>query len=221
MKMTKGPLSNAYKRQYILQRSKPNYTKDEIKNYIKEKFKFYDFLPGCEVGDYTYGLPEIFWYGECANLIIGKFCSIAKDVNIFLGGEHHLDFVTSYPFSVYPFDWLSIKNIKKLDFRPSKGNVEIGNDVWIGSSATILSGVKIGDGAVIGAHALVCKDVAPYTIYGGNPARFLKNRFNQKHIDELLKIKWWDWPKEKIDTAIPYLLSNDIEKFINISNGEL
>lgn len=163
------------------------------------------------IGEYTYGNPEIKTYNreeKTGNLTIGKFCSIAENVTIMLGGEHEMEKVTTYPFFLY---WPEAKGLG--DYK-TKGDVVIGNDVWIGRGATILSGVWIGDGAVIGAEAVVASDVEPYSIVVGNPARCVKYRFLWSQIGELLKIKWWDWSKEKIIEALPLICSTNIDGFI-------
>lgn len=142
-------------------------------------------------------------------LRIGKFCSIASGVTIILGGEHRPDWVTTYPFSII---------FKKFSDLPgaatTKGDVIIGNDVWIGMDALILSGVTVGDGAVIGAGSVVARDVEPYAIVAGNPARLIRKRFDQAIINKLLEIKWWDWTTERITENMPLLLSNKINEFI-------
>jgi acetyltransferase-like isoleucine patch superfamily enzyme len=139
-------------------------------------------------------------------LKVGSFCSIGGDVTIFLGGNHRVDWITTYPFSVFR------ECAKGIPGHPhSKGDVVIGNDVWIGSGATVLSGLSIGDGAVIGACAVVTKNVPDYAIVGGNPGRVLKMRFSQKEIEILQKLRWWEWPDETIDRAMPILLSGNID----------
>lgn len=145
----------------------------------------------------TYGKPKVLFESK-ADLKIGKFCSISDEVTIFLGGEHEINTISSYPFS--------LKN------HYSKGDVTIGNDVWIGQSTIILSGVTIGDGAIIGANSLVTKDVKPYAVVGGNPAKLIKYRFDDDTIDKLLKIKWWDWSIDKIIHNRHLLNSDDFEK---------
>ena len=168
-----------------------------------------------QIGEGTYGSPRILSWDQNTTLLIGRYCSIAEDVTIFLGGEHRTDWVTTYPFSVlYNHDC-------KIEGHPtSRGNVVIGNDVWIGWGATILSGVTIGDGAVIGAHSLVTKDVPPYTIVGGNPAQFIRERFPEAVRQSLVEIAWWNWSDDKIRAAWPLLLSSEVQEFIACYKGE-
>lgn len=182
------------------------YTKNKLKKYVSSGL--------AEIGDYSYGCPNILHYGEEARLIIGKYCSIASDVNIFLGGNHRSDWVTTYPFSAMElYDiWPEAKNIK--GHPATKGNVEIGNDVWIGHGAVILSGIKIGNGAIIAAGAVVTKNVRPYAIVAGNPAREVKMRFNDEIINKLLEIKWWNWSEEKIRKNLDILCSSNLDKLI-------
>lgn len=163
-----------------------------------------------DIGKWTYGEPTILSWGEGATFRIGRYCSIARDVTIVLGGEHRHDWVTTYPFTEV------FKQAKHIQGHPrTKGDVVIENDVWIGHEAMILSGVTIGNGAVVGARSLVSKDVPPYAIVAGNPAALKKFRFELEEIDALLKIRWWDWPEEQIVNALPDLLSTDISRFIN------
>jgi virginiamycin A acetyltransferase len=162
-----------------------------------------------EIGDWTYGAPEVYTWGEGTVLNIGKFCSIAQKVTILLGGEHNVDWVTTYPFNP-----LFLQALVYGGHPKSKGNVTIGNDVWIGTDSFILSGVTIGNGAVIAARSTVVKDVPPYAIVGGNPAKLIRYRFVQAVIDELQLIAWWNWPLQEIVDALPMLLSRNIEEFI-------
>ncbi len=162
-----------------------------------------------EVGDYSYGTPSVWHWGEGAKLKIGKFCSFAWDINIFLGGEHRPDWISQYPFSAFFTEAYNIKG-----HPTTKGNIVIGNDVWVGFNATILSGVVIGDGAVIGAGAVVSKDVEPYSIVIGNPAREVKKRFSPDVIKKLLEIRWWDWDIEKIKKNVELLYSNNLDEFL-------
>jgi len=157
-----------------------------------------------EIGDFTYGFPIVRSWGEKnARLKIGKFCSIGEHVQIYLGGNHRTDWITTYPFNVLLKDqYPGIDG----EVAATKGNVIIGNDVWIANDALILSGVTIGDGAVIAAGAVVTKDVMPYEIVGGAPARALKTRWSACSV---FKLHWWDWPLEKLAEAIPFLCNKD------------
>lgn len=143
-------------------------------------------------------------------LIIGKFCSIACGAKfLFNSANHTLSSLSTYPFPIFFEEWdLEIKDITKA--WDNKGDIVIGNDVWIGYEGVILAGVTIGDGAVIGTRAVVTKDVPPYTIVGGIPAKPIKKRFPQETIDALLKIKWWDWDKKHIAQQISHLQSGNI-----------
>lgn len=165
-----------------------------------------------QIGDFTYGNPKILSWGEGNYLKIGKYCSFANNVTIFMGGEHRVDWVTTYPFSAIDQKFSSIKGHPK-----TKGDIVIGNDVWIGANATIMSGVIIGDGAVIAAGSLVVKDVQPYEIVGGNPAYHIRFRFSQEIIENLLKIAWWNFEQKEIASLTPFLLSDDIRTFIEKS----
>ena len=142
---------------------------------------------------------------------IGNFCSIADGVTIYAGAEHHYDWVSSYCFS---------EKFQCIECSHSKGKVTIGNDVWIADGALILSGVTIGDGAVIGARAVVTKNVAPYEIVGGNPARHIRFRFSPEQIESLLIIKWWDWDIEKIKENFDLILNPNINDFIQKHRGK-
>ena len=149
-------------------------------------------------------------------LIIGKFCSIACGTKfMFTSGNHSLKSLSTYTFPIFFDEWnLDTKNITSA--WDNKGDIVIGNDVWIGYEAVIMPGVKIGDGAIVGTRAVVTKDVPPYTIVGGVPARPIRKRFDDETIDKLLKIKWWDWDKEKIEKNISAIQSGEIDKLLKI-----
>jgi acetyltransferase-like isoleucine patch superfamily enzyme len=167
---------------------------------------------GFKIGDKSYGNPKILFSNNETTLEIGKFVSIADDVVIMLGGEHRTDWVTTYPLNEYFKKWTSIKG-----HPATKGNVIIGNDVWIGREALILSGVTIGDGAVIGAKALVTKDVMPYSIVAGNPAKHIRYRFDADIVAKLTELKWWNWSDSIICKSTPFLLSNDMNSLLEFS----
>ena len=186
-----------------------------LKNIIKN--------PNIIVGDYTYyddfenvenfekNVKYLFdFVGD--NLIIGKFCMIASNVKFIMNGANHLtDALSTYPFAVFRNGWEGAMDGKNY---PNKGDINIGNDVWIGYNATIMAGVTIGDGAIIATNSTVTKDVEPYTIVGGNPAKEIKKRFSEDVVLKLLELKWWNWSIEKITKNIQNLTDNKIEKLI-------
>lgn len=145
-------------------------------------------------------------FGEVDKLIIGKFCSIASGACFMLAGNqgHRMDWISTYPFSAEEFG-----DGVKSGFERA-GDTVIGNDVWIGSEAMIMPGVTIGDGAVIGARAVISKDVAPYSVMVGSN-KLVKQRFDDEAVAKLLAMKWWDWPLEKLKSAMPILCSGDID----------
>lgn len=157
------------------------------------------------IGRYTYGIENlsIHQWGEGAQLQIGSFCSLAKNINIFLGGNHRADWISTFPFGhIYQNE---LGGVDITGHPATRGDVIIGHDVWIATGATIMSGVHIGDGAIIGANAHVVKDVAPYHIIGGNPAQSIKPRFNEEIIELLLQLKWWELPIDTIKQIAPTL----------------
>lgn len=186
---------------------------EQIKNMIYNRDQVQYILPNVSAGAFTYGIPIIRIYRPEEQIIIGKFCSIADNVTIFGGGEHRTDWGTTFPFNnIFP----DFPNIKAHP--ASKGKVVIGNDVWLASGCKIMSGVTIGDGAVVAANALVAKDVPPYAIVGGNPAKVIKYRFDDDLIKRFLEIKWWDWEYQDIYYAVPLLQSNCYEELFEYYN---
>ncbi|AQS06219.1 CatB-related O-acetyltransferase [Clostridium beijerinckii] len=184
-------------------------------------------MANIKVGDYTiyndfYNDPREFEKNNVLyqypinndKLIIGKFCSIAcKAKFLMTSGNHTMRSLSTYTFPIFYDEWgLDVSLI--TDAWDNKGDIVIGNDVWIGYDAIIMSGVKIGDGVIIGTRAIVTNDVPPYTIVGGIPAKVIKKRFGDDIILKLLKIKWWDWPYEKIKANIKYIQSGDIDKLM-------
>ena len=169
-------------------------------------------------GKHTYGTPNIYWTNENAKLEVGNFCSIASNVNIYLGGNHRTDWVTTYPFGHIHNNIFN--NFNGQGHPTTKGDVIIGNDVWIGSNVVIMSGVTIGNGVVIANNSHVVKNVESYGLVGGNPAKLIKYRFTQEQIEKLLEIKWWYLDDEKINKFTPLLCNNNIDEFINSATGD-
>ena len=171
------------------------------------------------VGDYTYydDFEDVYNFEKNVKyhfdfvgdkLIIGKFCQIASGVTFIMNGANHLqDSISTFPFAIFGEDWQEAMKGKSY---PTKGDTEIGSDVWIGFDATIMPGVKIGDGAIIGSKSIVTKDVEPYSIVGGNPAKLIRKRFSEEKVETLLEMKWWDWPVEKITANLGKLTSQYI-----------
>lgn len=185
--------------------------------------------PNIEIGDYTMYNDFVNDPGEFEKnnvlyhypinhdkLIIGKFCSIACGVKfLFNSANHTLASLSTYPFPLFFEEWgLEKQNV--AESWDNKGGIIIGNDVWIGFEAVILAGVTIGDGAIIGTQAVVTKDVPPYTIAGGIPAKPIKKRFDEDTISDLLHIKWWNWPKEKISQHIGAIRSGCIKELMEV-----
>lgn len=147
-------------------------------------------------------------------LIIGKFCSIACGAKfIFNSANHTLKSLSNYTFPLFYDEW-GLDKANVTDAWDNKGDIVIGNDVWIGCDAIIMAGVHIGDGAIIGIRAVVTKDVPPYTIVGGVPAKEIRKRFDEETILKLQKLKWWDWEIERIRESIPYITNSNIDKFL-------
>lgn len=173
--------------------------------------------PQIIVGDYTYYDDPVDVYNFEKNvlylfdfsedkLIIGKFCQIATGVRFIMNGANHpMNGLSTYPFKVFGQSWSGVS----MDIR-SKGDIIIGNDVWIGNSVTIMQGVNIGDGAIIGTNALVTKDVEPYSVVGGNPARVIRKRFDEETIRFLLELAWWNWPVERISEYAQCITTGDL-----------
>ena len=147
-------------------------------------------------------------------LIIGRFCSIACGAKfLFTSANHTMRSLSTYPFPIFFEEWgLDAKNIASA--WDNKGDIVVGNDVWIGFEAVILSGVTIGDGAIIGARAVVTRDVPPYTIVGGVPAKPIRKRFDEETIAQLERMRWWDWPHERIKRNIAAIQAGDIDKLV-------
>ena len=148
-------------------------------------------------------------------LVVGNFCSIAVNVKIYLGGNHRIDWVTTYPFG--HINQSTFNSFNGVGHPSTKGDVIIGNDVWIGNNVTIMSGVTIGDGVIIANNSHVIKNIEPYSLVGGNPAKLINYRFTAEQIEKLLQIKWWYLDDKKINKFTPLLCNNNIDKFIKFA----
>lgn len=148
-------------------------------------------------------------------LIIGKFCAIAKGVEFIMNGANHrMNSISTYPFNIMGGGWE--KSTPTLDELPLKGDTVVGNDVWIGQNVTVLPGVHIGNGAIIGANSVVASDIPPYCVAVGNPCKVIKKRFDDSLIEYLLNLKWWDWDAEKIFKNLEALTNADLSKIEKI-----
>ena len=180
--------------------------------------------PSIEVGDYTiyndfisdprqFERNNVLYHYPINHerLIIGKFCSIACGVKfLFNCANHTLKSLSTYTFSLFYEDW-ELEKSNVASAWDNKGDIVIGNDVWIGFEAVILAGVKIGDGAIIGTRAVVTKDVPPYSIVGGIPAKVIRKRYSPDIIEQLLSHRWWDWTKDRIKRNLPFIMAGNIE----------
>lgn len=183
-----------------------------LKNHIKASNIF--------VGDYTYfddrryGPQRFEEYNVLYNydfskvkLVIGKFCALSAETRFIMTGDHKLDAFSTYPFPIFGHGWEHAYDIRDL---PVKGDIIVGNDVWFGYDSLIMNGVTIGDGAIIAARATVVKNVPPYSIVAGNPAKMVKWRFPESTIEKLLEISWWNWPIAKIHRNLKAISSPDL-----------
>jgi virginiamycin A acetyltransferase len=176
--------------------------------------------PQIEIGDYTYYdnpdghehfLKDVLYLFDFVGdkLILGKFCAIARGVRLLMnGGNHATDGLSTYPFFIFANGW---EDARRPSF-PYKGDTVIGHDVWLGYDATLLPGVQVGSGAIIGAGSVVTKDVRPYAIVAGNPAREVRRRFDDATIDHLLTLAWWDWPADKITRNLKAITAGNFDE---------
>ena len=203
-----------------------NYFENEFSSELLSKTVTH---PNISVGAFSYysGYHHMHSFEDCVRyldkkskdvdkLIIGKYCSIGSGAVFMMAGNqgHRMDWVSTFPFYFQANIFKSSNNAYK-----KCGDTVIGDDVWIGSEAMIMAGVHIGSGAVIAARSVVTKDVAPYTIVGGNPAKVIKERFDAETIEKLLTLKWWDWTESKVKAAMPLICSEDIQSLLTL-NGD-
>jgi len=185
------------------------FQKKQLEEPENSQQKFKKKFPKYKYGVGTYGVPDIYDWNEGSTLSIGSYCSISKNVEIYLGGHHRTDWISSYPFPAFHKLKSEITN-----YGGTNGDIKIGSDVWICANVTILSGVSIGDGAVIANGSIVTKNVSSYEIVGGNPAKHIRYRFNHDIIDELKQIKWWTWDEKEILENIHIICSQNIQELI-------
>ena len=193
---------NKFKKKKIY---KNYFLKDNLKDEIKSDL--------AEIGKWSYGKPRIFRWDWKSKIIIGNFCSLGPDIDFYVGGNHRHDWISTSPLPASQFETAFKKAQEVKNFNKSNGDIEIGHDVWIGGRTIILSGVKIGTGAVIAAGSVVVNDVEAYTISGGNPNKQIRKRFDDSTINKLLESKWWNLNDEQIDNLSFYLLSNNFNDF--------
>lgn len=185
-----------------------------LKNFVKS--------PNILVGDYTYfddprnGPKNFEKYNVLYNydfskvkLVIGKFCAIAAETRFIMTGDHKLDAISTYPFPIFEQGWEHAFKVADL---PVKGDIIVGNDVWFGYGCLVKNGVKIGSGAIIAAGAVVVKDIPPYSIAAGNPAKVVKKRFDDETIERLLKLAWWDWDIKKITKNLHLICNLNVDE---------
>ena len=185
---------------------------DNLKNEISQNLAV--------VGKWSYGNPKIYRWNWKNKIFIGNFCSLGPEIKIIIGGNHRTDWVSTSPLPADTFNFndtfLNAQKIKNFNY--SKGDLHIENDVWIGAFSIIFSGVRLGNGSVVAAGSVVTKDVEPYTVVGGNPAKFIKKRFTSKQINFLNSSKWWELEDKKIDLLSKYLLNENVDLFIKKLN---
>ncbi|TLX55234.1 antibiotic acetyltransferase [Stutzerimonas nosocomialis] len=189
--------------------------KKQIKQRIKEDLSRFEQgpalfrfrYPDYEIGEGSYGVPDVRDFGDGSTLRIGSYTSIAADVRILLGGNHRVDWLSSFPFPAM------FEEVSHIDYNGTRGDVIIGSDVWLCTGCMVLSGITIGHGAVVAAGAIVTRDVEPYSIVAGNPARHMRWRFDAEHRDALLASQWWSWPEREIRSVAKLLCSTDMTAF--------
>lgn len=161
------------------------------------------------IGWGTYGFPRVLDFGEAEKIAIGNYCSIAVGVEVFLGGNHRTDWISTFPFMEFPNHYPACADV--TGHPSSDGDVVIGHDVWLGRGATVLSGVSVGNGAVVGARAVVSRDVPPYSVVVGNPGRVVKKRFPDAIVERLESLQWWLLPPSVIAGGSRLLLQEPTE----------
>lgn len=164
------------------------------------------------VGPHTYGIPIVKAYDhDDARLVVGDYCSLSETAIVMIGGYHPIDRVTTYPLRIM---W-RLPGAGRDGYPARRGDTVIGSDVWLTQRSFVGGGVRVGDGAVVAAGAVVVRDVPPYAVVGGNPARVIRYRHSEEQREALLEIRWWDWPEERVREAVPLLAGDDVDAFID------
>ncbi len=184
----------------------------ENPNIIVGEYSYYDDPDGPQHFESKCVLYHFPFIGD--KLVIGKFCALARNVKFIMNGANHkMSGFSTFPFYIFGSGWES--SAPEPGDIPYKGDTLIGNDVWLGYDATLMPGVKVGDGAIVATRSVVVSDVPEYSIVGGNPARVIRQRFPSEVVSELLSIQWWDWPVEKITRNLPAIVGADLEQLKN------
>ncbi|HWI08774.1 MAG TPA: CatB-related O-acetyltransferase [Solirubrobacteraceae bacterium] len=163
------------------------------------------------MGNMSYYAPNVVKYtGDSGRVIVGNFASVAPDADFYVGGQHRTEWVSQYGLRAM----LDLPGAHEDGFTHGRGDIVVGSDTWVTNGCTVMSGVTIGDGAVVGTKAVVAKDVRPYAIVVGNPAREIRRRFSDEQVEALLRIRWWDWPTDKVKQHVEIISSPDVDAFI-------
>jgi len=193
--------------------------KIRLQSYSRQQEKFKKRYPNYVIGEASYGLPIVHDNHEGTTLKIGAYCSIASNVQIFLGGQHKVNWVSNYPFPFF-FE-MDTEYTEKYIAGGSRGDVIIGSDVWLCANCVILSGVTIGHSAVVANGAVISRDVPPYAVMAGNLAKQIKWRFDEATRNSLLEAAWWDWPKDEVNQILSLICSHDLTGFLNYAKARL
>jgi acetyltransferase-like isoleucine patch superfamily enzyme len=163
------------------------------------------------MGTMSYYAPNVIKYtGDTGRVVVGNFASVAPDADFYVGGQHRTEWVSQYGLRAM----LALPGAHEDGFTHGRGDIVVGSDTWVTNGCTVMSGVTIGDGAVVGTKAVVAKDVRPYAVVVGNPAREIRRRFSDAQIDALLRIRWWDWPTETVKAHVDLIASPNVDAFI-------
>lgn len=177
----------------------------------------YSYYDASEDGGASFEQARMLYAFGPEMLRIGRFCSIASGVRFLLGGNHVSSGPSAFPFTMFTGAWQDATLATFLANDPTRGDIVVGNDVWFGRDVTVLPGVSIGDGAMVGTGAVVARDVAPYTVVAGNPARVVKRRYSEEDADRLARAAWWDWPVSAITEHAAALMAGTVDEIEEIA----